>query len=258
MKPGRDALLGLGALFLFALLFFHDVVAGGVFFFGDFHAAFEPLRAILGRALRQGLPLWNPALGNGQPLLASPFAQALYPPNLLFALSGLSAARLLTLLVITHVLWGAAGVWLLLRRRGEGPSARLAGALVFAFCGISVSATYLVALTTTGAWVPWLLLVFEIVREARTPAARARASGLFAAVVAAMLLAGEPSSLAAAFLGLALFWLFDPARSPRLRHAAWAAAGIAGGAVLASPLLVAALRYLPATVRSAGFPYAVL
>src|SRR5437879_13171513 len=90
----RDALVGLGALCLFALLFFHGVALGRVFFFGDFNAAFEPMRSILGRALRDGLPLWNPSLGNGAPLLANPFAQAIYPPNLLFALPASRPPRL--------------------------------------------------------------------------------------------------------------------------------------------------------------------
>ena len=70
------------ALALLVLVFFREALAGGVFFERDIHLIWVPqiegfVHAVAGGAL----PLWDPSPAFGQPLLADPQAQVLYPPT---------------------------------------------------------------------------------------------------------------------------------------------------------------------------------
>lgn len=232
-------LVSLAAVATYGLVF-----AGRVFYFGDFQAAFEPLRAILGRAWRTGLPLWSGALSNGTPLLASPFVGALYPPNLLFALDPSRTGRLLSILVVLHVLFGGWGAARLSRRIGHSRVGAAATALAFAFTGATVSGTYMVVLVCTAMWVPWVLLAV-----ARVPYGRRASVLALAAAVGMTLLAGDPTMILAALLACA-FLAPRPAFSPAA--AGKIAAGLAFGVLLAAPSLLALRLYFPSTVRAGG------
>lgn len=222
---------------------------GRVLFASDFHLAFEPLRGALGRAWRSGLPLWNPALGSGETFVASPFAAALYPPNLVFATDLSSPARLLSLLAVGHALWGALGTWLLLRRRGRSEAASALGAGVVALAGPALSATSYVLLATTASWLPWLFLLETRLGAARGRRARIGAAVVFAATFLATLLSGEPFVLAAGLLGLSLSAALSGAERPP-RHAARLALAAGAALLVASPWLVAVGRHLAASERS--------
>lgn len=237
---GAGLLLGLSTGATFSL-----VLIGRCFYFGDFQGAFEPLRGILGRSWREGLPLWSPALSNGMPLLASPFVGALYPPNLVFALSTSHTARVLSLLVVLHVLFGGWGAALLARRLGQSAAGAAAAGVAFALAGATVSGTYLVVLVCTAMWLPWLLLSLSGVRE------QGKVRGLaLGAALGMMLLAGDPVMILAACLGGAS--LFAGSRpSPGWRPLFL---GLVLGALLAAPSLLALRRYFPSTVRAGGLP----
>ncbi len=257
--PAREALLAAAGLCAAAALFFPGILRGESFFYGDFHAAFQPLRSVLGRALRQGLPLWTPELGHGQPLAASPFAAALYPPSWLFALSEPESGRLLSLLTVLHLLWGAAGTWGLLRSRGASLPARWTGAFVFAFCGMAVSGSHMTLLCFTVAWSPWALLALDAAAADR-PAPRRAAVLLLAWTVAVQVASGDPFILAATLLGVALHAVAgreDDPGAPRAaaRRTLAAAGGTALGLLAASPLLVAASVWLSGTARGAGLAH---
>ena len=152
-------LVGPALLILFTALFFHGVLAGGRFYVLDFHQTFQPLRSVLGEALRQGSPLWSSRLGNGVPLLANPLVAALYPPNLLFAV--LPSAAALTWLTVLHVLLGSLGLWRLARRWDLGRPGAWTAAVLFGFGGAAASATAFANLCWTQAWLPWLLLAWR-------------------------------------------------------------------------------------------------
>src|SRR5262249_46845491 len=76
------------SLFLIPLIYFYPVLLGKVILApGDGWAQNFPMRALTGQMLLDGqLPLWNPYIFAGMPLMASLVAGAFYPPNWLFAI----------------------------------------------------------------------------------------------------------------------------------------------------------------------------
>jgi hypothetical protein len=69
----------LGLLLLVGLLF-REALAGGVFYERDVHLLWVPQVEGLVRAIASGAPpLWDPLPSFGQPLLANPTVQVLYP-----------------------------------------------------------------------------------------------------------------------------------------------------------------------------------
>ena len=72
--------VALATLALAVLLYPGALLRGEAFFERDLHLDWYPRLAALGRALAEGAwPLWEPGLGFGQPLLADPSVQVLYP-----------------------------------------------------------------------------------------------------------------------------------------------------------------------------------
>ncbi len=254
----RPAAGGVALLLLYSLFFFRRVARGECFFAVDFYQTFVPLRAVLAEAWRSGLPLWTGRLGNGGPVLANPLYAALYPPNLAFVL--VDPAWGLTILTVAHVLLGAAGTFALARRWEMSPQASWAAAAVFGFAGVSASATAYTNLCWTGAWLPWLLLAWEEAAAARG-AKRLGGAAAFGAVLGLMLLIGDPFILLAGAGMAALLSVEKVARpGPGDSRRGAAGAALAGGAIglaiglaLASPFLLAVSRYIPASIRSAGF-----
>ena len=239
--------LAAGLLFpLAAAVTFSGVLLGRPFYYGDFQAAFEPLRNVVGRLWHEGLPLWTGSLSNGMPLLASPFAGVLYPPNLVFALAPAHTAQVLSLLVVLHVVFGGWGAARLARRLGASPAGSAAAALVFALSGSTVSGTYMVVLVCTAMWLPWLVLALLRARDGLRYGGTALGVAL-----GMMVLSGDPIMILAGALGCACLVAGSSISRPA---AVKLAAGAALAAVLAAPTLLALKRYLPATVRAGGLP----
>ena len=244
------ASLSIALLAVYAAVFFYRVLPGGCFVASDFHLTFEPLRAILTEAFARGLPLWNDRLANGTPLLANPMHAALYVPNLLFV--PFPGARTLTLLTVAHLLFGACGAWLLSRRLGSGPSGSWTAAVVFGFGGAAVSATSFANLSWSVAWLPWLLLATGRAWDERFGIGPLLP---LAVVVGGLLALGDPFILLAGACGVGLWGLAAVGGSARetLVPALKVAFGVAIGVAMSSPLLLAAARYFPASVRALGF-----
>jgi len=242
--------LAVALLAVYSGVFFYRVLPSGCFVASDFHLTFEPLHAILAEAFGRGLPLWNDRLGNGTPLLANPINAAVYLPNLLFA--RFPGARTLTLLTVGHLLFGACGTWLLSRRLGSGPSGSWIAAVVFGFGGAAVSATSFINLSWSVAWLPWLLLTTGRAWDERFGTASVLP---LAVVVGGLLALGDPFILLAGGCGVALWGVAAIGGTFRQTFvsASKVATGVAVGLMLASPLLLAAARYFPASVRAAGF-----
>jgi hypothetical protein len=245
------ALLG-----LFALVFFHDVVAGGRFVHMDFHQTFEPQQACLRAAVARGSISWNPLLSNGVPLLANPIYAAFYPPR--WTIVALEPALGLTVLGVAHVFWGGLGAMLLARRYGLGGAAALTAGLAFAFSGLAISATAPCAYGWTLAWAPWMLLAFEAVL---TSGRTVRAVALLALTTFFILVAGEPFVIVGAVTGMTarLFLAFPSEASVgRARGSVDALVGLALGAAAALPHILASSRLFASSVRASGFETAGL
>lgn len=254
MRRGQATLASAASVGLFigiALAMFLPALAGGRFFAIDFHLTFEPLRRTLGIALFDGIPLWNPWLGNGTPLLANPMQAAVYPLNLLFLI--LEPAAGLTWLAILHVVLGAVGAFQLARELGSSRSGATVAGLIFGFNGAAISAISYCNLSWTAAWLPWVLLATGRLLQ-RGPSAMRIAA--VAASLAMMLTLGDPFVIGATVLGVVLFTVestLHATHGERPRRVGGLALGLGTGLVVAGPFLWGVLRYLPVSVRAAGF-----
>lgn len=109
------------------------------------------------------LPLWNPLVGMGAPLLANYQTGLLYPPNwLYFPLYGLGGtpwmAWGMALLVAVHLAWAGLGMARLIRRLGLPPLAQTVSGLAFGMGGYMVARSGFLSINAAVAWLPWILL----------------------------------------------------------------------------------------------------
>ena len=139
------------------VVFVLPALAGHPALAGDNLLQSFPLRALSGDQLRQGhLPLWNPLIWSGNPLLGGLNAGALYPGTFAFAVLGPVAAWVLNL-VVTYWVAGL-GCYGLLRNYRVRPLGAGLGAATFAFTGAMVAQMPHLPIVQGWAWVPLLVL----------------------------------------------------------------------------------------------------
>ena len=121
----RLPLLGLVGL---VLLLFHEVVFGGrVLYERDIHLIWAAQADAFVRIVAAGAwPVWNPYVSFGQPLLANPNNQVLYPITWLNLL--MRPETYYTLFVVSHLVLTGVGFHLLARRLGLSPLGSFVGA----------------------------------------------------------------------------------------------------------------------------------
>ena len=249
------ALLLAGLVLTYSRQIFEGLVVAGydtqTYFYPYWAAAFDALRTAR-------IPLWNPDLFMGAPFLANPQAAVFYLPNWL--LLGLSPERAMTVALILHVGWAAAGTLLLARQAWRlGWAASTTGAAVFAFGGYFVAQSGHVNQVSATAWLPWLLLALD-----RGVTGEWRSWIALPPITALMLLAGHPQVAYMSLLfGLVYAITVGGAGSgsswpERLKGAGcglllWVAAG-ASGALLAAVQLLPTLELSHHGIRSGGLP----
>src|SRR3954471_4100684 len=96
-----------------------------------------PLRTSFRELAAFGLPVWNPWLHGGEPILSNPSYGAFYPPSWLAVAAPLPWA--LSLLAILHGGIAFTGAWRLARRLGGGREAAALAGIGFAGCGAYLS-----------------------------------------------------------------------------------------------------------------------
>ena len=181
-----------------------------------------PLRVLSGSDIRQGhLPLWNPTIWAGSPLLGGLNAGSFYPGTLLFAALPAIGAWVLNLI---GVYWAAGiGMYVLLRQFSLRPTACLLAAVTYQWGGAMTGQLVHLGIVQGMAWMPLLLLAELRLSWAvlgTGPSGEYRTLPLqqsspwpwvtmFAAVIGAILLTGEPRGMAEAELvgSFFLVWL---------------------------------------------------
>ncbi|HEY3977493.1 MAG TPA: hypothetical protein VGM79_09495 [Streptosporangiaceae bacterium] len=203
-----------------------------------------PLRVLAGRELRSGhLPLYNPYIWSGAPLLGGWNAGAAYPLTALFAVLPATAAWTLNMIIT----WAVAGLGMLVflraLRLGTGPATL--GALSFAFAGAMSAQVSHFGLVAGMSWVPVALLGVLRLSQERSPAARMGWIAVLAGTIGLIILAGEPRAIADAGVIIGVYAAWRIARLGRrclpagLSVAAAAVLGVSLGAVQWLPGLAA-------------------
>jgi hypothetical protein len=237
--PG-DALAISALIALPVLVFGVPALLGHAVLPGDDLTQNFPLRVLAGRELRAGeMPLYDPYIWSGAPLLAGWNAGALYPLTFLFAVANPAAAWTLNL-VITWAVAGT-GTYLFLRALRLGSLPSLLGALSFAFAGAMSAQVSHFGLVAGMSWVPVELLAVLRLSQPRSVASRLRWTGVLAAATGLTILAGEPRAIDDACVIVVIYAAWRIARLGR--SSGPAALSVTAGALLGGCL--GAVQWLP-------------
>lgn len=198
-----------------------------------------PLRILVGRILREGhLPLWDPYIWSGTPLLAGFNAGAAYPLTWIFAL--LSGPWAWTVTIAASYAVASTGFYTFLRTLGRSVWASWLGAVTFAFAGFMASQmVHLETLQGVG-WLSWVAVALYQVSRSRTRRRRlgwTLGLGVFAGLV---ILVGSPEPMAYGAIFAAVLGLFFVADAPN-KPAVLAGYGLA--AVIG--LMIGAAQWIP-------------
>lgn len=153
----------LTALILLAipLVFFAPALLGQVVLMpGDGWVQNLGVRVLTGNLIASGqVPLWNPYIFSGMPLLASVYPGVLYPPNWLFAfLPPVAAMNAVVLLTYELALLGS---YLYARTIGSRRTGAILGASLFTFGGFMIVHLGHTSRIAAAAWLPWVLWALE-------------------------------------------------------------------------------------------------
>ena len=148
----------LAPLILFAPIY----LTGQALFWGTPATQFVPWREFAWQVLKLGqIPLWNPLVGMGAPLLANYQSALFYPPNWLYFIfyeiggrGGLAWGQ--APLVAAHLAWAGLGMAYLARRLGMNGLSQVVAGLAFGLSGYLVARAGFLSINATVAWVPWI------------------------------------------------------------------------------------------------------
>lgn len=168
-----------------------------------------PWHAAVRDAISHGrVPLWNPYLLSGEPLLAAQQAAALHPATWIGLLIPLPQAW--TLQMSLRLLAALLAAYLLMRDLDCSELASLAGAAAWAFSDFVV---FWLGFSVTNAIAPFPLLALGLRRLARD--ADRRSAALTAAALVLIVLGGHPEMLLFAVTAAGAWFLFALRRAPR-------------------------------------------
>ena len=225
-------------------LFFWRPLTSGTFFFRDLHLLFFFQRVKVAAALASGhLPLWDPFLHGGQPLLANLNNTALYPGNLLYLALGPVTA--FNLEIVLHFALCGVFAYLAARVVSISPASSLLVAIVVEFCGLTLSMANLVNRLYAMPWAVASLLFWALYLKNR----RNVWLGALAAAGALLCLAGFPELFV---LNAALLAVWTIAAEGRGRSSMACLARLAGASVLACGLASVQLIPTALLVRASG------
>ncbi len=242
---------------LVALILFGRLFAGEALFWGLPATQFVPWRAFACDELAAGrLPLWNPYVGAGAPLLANYQTAFFYPPNWLHIL--LPAPLALSVVGALHLIWAGLGMWRFSRAIGVTEFGRGVSALAFAFSGYTIARFGNPPMVDAAAWLPWL---FWAVHRLTGPERRSRLHDMatLALVAAMLLLVGHAQLAFYALVGAGLYTLWRAAASRKLgasgKLLGRALIAVALGAGIAAVQLAPTAELLLSSQRNDGLEY---
>jgi len=201
------------------LLFYRKILCTNLILVGiDSFLYFYPYRAFVTQRLLQGhLPLWNPYLFLGVPLLANMQAAVLYPLH--WPLLWLTVPKQVAVSIALHSVVAAGGTLVYARGRlGLSWLASTAAAVSFALGGFLAAQAEHINQLNCLAWLPWAFWLLDgliadsldqvgLLARVRQNAGRTL---ILALVIAMMILAGHAQAVFICLTGLALYALIRP------------------------------------------------
>ncbi|NOZ79006.1 MAG: hypothetical protein GXP48_07490 [Acidobacteria bacterium] len=248
----RQMLTGAVLIGVLVALFLPGLIGGKILCFRDNLADHLGWRLLAVSELAHGhLPLIDPTIDAGIPMLADPNTMVFYPTTWLFAV--LPPPVALAFHDLLHQLLLALGAYFLLRRMGHARRSSLAGATFAAGAGIAFSQLAFTNSIATLAWMPWLIrTAIRLPKDAAGTWRRAASATAFGALA---WYAGEPVIAAMGWLVWLLALIFEPNGSP-LRNRLRLLAAPLLAAALAAPLLIPFLSIYPTSHRAVlGLPH---
>jgi hypothetical protein len=251
-----------------ALLLVVPALAGHPAISGDNLIQNFPLRVLTGTQLRQGhLPLWNPYIWGGSPLLGGLNSGSFYPFTFLFAVLPAVAAFVANLV---SVYWaGGLGLYALARQYRVRPMAALLGALTYMLSGTMVGQIVHLGVVQGMGLAPFLVLAELRLSWAVLGTGPAKGGwrgtrsawpwvALLALVVGMEALTGEPRAMAETEVvgtAVGLWLLLRPYRRPvplarRARLLACSLVAGAWGVALAAAELAPGWAFIRASQRA--------
>jgi len=202
-----------------------------------------PLRVLSGELLRHGrLPLWDPYIWSGTPLLAGWNAGSLYPGTWLFAILPAGAAWTINVAAVP-VICGI-GMHVFLRRLGCSPLAALLGALTFTYAGFMSGQAVHIGLVQGMSFTPWMLLAVHELGTHPDPRAARRWIALLGGCGGLVVLAGDPRAASSVAFIVVTYFLALCWRAWRTgRRVTVASVGVVAAALLA--VLLSTAQWLP-------------
>ena len=162
-----------------------------------------PLRVLAGEQLRSGhLPVYDPYIWSGAPLLGGWNAGAAYPLTVLFAVFTGTVAWTINLMVTWWV--AGLGAFAFLRASRLSNPASFLGALSFAFAGAMAAQVPHFGLVAGMSWVPVALLALRRLSESQGWRRPLLWTAALAGSCAMIVLAGEPRAIDDAVVVIAL------------------------------------------------------
>lgn len=212
-----------------------------------------PLRVLAGQLIRAGqLPVFDPWIWSGAPLLGDWNAGAAYPLTWLFAILPGTLAWTAGLIVT----WAVAGLGMywFLRALRLGSLASFLGALSFAWAGAMPAQVSHFGLVAGMSWVPLMLLAVLRLCQDRPAGSRLGWTAALAATTGLVILAGEPRAVDNACVIMAAYAIWQVARLGRRcgPAAVSVGAGLVLGACLGAVQWLPGLAVISTSQRAAG------
>jgi Bacterial membrane protein YfhO len=178
---------GLLALAVLVLALFRDIVFGGrVLFDRDIHFYWFGQIEVFRQCIAAGSwPVWDRTIAFGQPMLANPSVEALYPWTWISLVVG--TWSFFTIFVIGHLFLSAIGFFRLARRFGVGDVGAAVAAAVWITSGPMMSFVNLWHHFAGAALIPWVVLATDIALRSSV----LRGALVWGAAVGLQLLAGS-------------------------------------------------------------------
>jgi hypothetical protein len=247
--PLRRAAPFLAVVVFVFLVLYRLTLMGEALYWGDIFLYFYPLEHVVQMALKEGrIPLWNPYVLCGQPLVGNPQSWVYYPTTALLTM--MPVWFYFTLNTILHLTLAGLGTYLYLRRVCGDRLGALLGAITYCGSGFVIARLQFPPMVQSMAYLPWLLLLVD--RLIDRPGIGYAA--LFALMVTLELLAAHTQI---AYMTFACAMLYAAARlwhirrhRERARRALGAmATAYAVGILAASVQLLPALQLFPFSTR---------